>query len=526
MNSDLAALAANLDDPMWRLSNLYKIIVKDEAGDESDEGLVLQFKPNLAQRRLLARLWNRNIILKARQLGFTTLIAILWLDTALFSKGPIRCGIVAQDRDAAVAIFRDKVKFAYQNLPDVLRDRFPLEADSSEEILFKHNGASIRVATSYRGGTPHRLHISEFGKICAKYPDKAREVITGSLPAVPKSGICVIESTAEGQDGAFYDMTELARAQAEKGTPLTVKDWRFHFFPWWEAGEYELDPEGVVFTEADQLYFSAIEGQIKRPLSLRQRAWYVTTRRADFADDAPTMWQEYPGTPKEAFQVSIEGCYYSTQLATARTHGRVLPTLPVESAPVNTFWDIGRGDMTAIWFHQHVGPENRFVRYYENSGEELQHYVVYMQGLGYVFGVHYLPHEADAKRIGKTPDTNQSIKEMLEELMPGQRFEIVPRVTEIAWGIQATRASFASAWFSEAGCGRGLARLAGYRKTWNKTLGCWSDTPVHNDDSHGADAFRQYGQVLEAGATFMTGFAVPVRPGQGAFRRRGSSMAV
>ncbi len=84
-----------LSDPMWRITSgvIYKIITK---GDD-DEGLVVDFIPNRAQRKLLKRIWYRNNILKARQLGFTTLVAILWLDTALFSKSPIQCGIIAQD---------------------------------------------------------------------------------------------------------------------------------------------------------------------------------------------------------------------------------------------------------------------------------------------------------------------------------------------------------------------------------------------------------------------------------------------
>lgn len=519
---DAATLFANLNDPMWRLSNLYKIIVKGD--DDDDEGLVMQFKPNRAQRRLLAKLHHRNIILKARQLGYTTLICILWLDTALFSKSPIRCGIIAQDKEAAESIFRSKVKFAYDNLPEVLRERMPLSKETTSELEFKHNKASIRVATSMRSGTIHRLHISEFGKICAKYPQKAQEVVTGSIPAVPKSGICVIESTAEGQDGKFYDLSEQARALAEKGTPLTPKDWRFHFAAWWEAPEYVLDPEGVVFTEADGRYFTEVEARIKRRLTPQQRAWYVTTRRADFADEAPLMWQEYPSFPEEAFQVSTEGCYYATQLALARKQGRILPTLPVEPVPVNTFWDIGRGDMTAIWFHQRIGPENRFIRYYEASGEDLIHFVSYMQGLGYVFGRHYVPHDADHRRMGETPDTNKTLKEMLEGLMPGQRFEVVPRVTNITAGIQSTRNQFSSCWFSEEGCGIGIPRLANYRKQWDNIRGCWKDQPMHDINSHGSDAFRQFGQVADAGEVFAAGFQTMARTttaGRGAGWRRG-----
>lgn len=516
--TDEDLLRPMMSDPAWRLSSLYKIIIK---GDDDTDGLIVDFKPNRAQRRLMGRLHYRNIILKARQLGFTTLIAILWLDTALFSKDPIRCGIIAQDKEAAENIFRDKVKFAYDHLDADLRAAMPLATENKSELVFAHNGASIRVATSMRSGTIHRLHISEFGKICAKFPDKAREVVTGSIPAVPLSGILVIESTAEGQEGEFYSMTERAKALAQKRTALTPKDYRFHFFAWWEAPEYELDPDGVTFTDADLLYFTKIEGLIGRELSARKRAWWIATRDADFGGDSSLMWQEYPSTPDEAFQVSTEGCYYATQLALARKQGRVLQHIPLETAPVNTFWDLGRGDATAIWFHQRVGMENRFVRYYEASGEDLSHYVVYMQARGYVFGTHYVPHDAEHRRLGMDPDTNKTLKEMLEALMPGQRFNVVPRITNIGSGIQATRNVFASCYFDETNCSEGLKRLANYRKEWDKTRGCWRDQPRHDENSHGGDAFRQFGQEADGGNVFPRGAAT-----SGGFKRRGSPMAV
>lgn len=528
MTEELQALAeikAKLDDRVWRLTSgkLYKIIVKGD-GDH-DEGLVLPFIPNHAQRRFLARLHNRNVILKARQLGFTTLAAILWLDTALFSKDPIRCGIIAQDKETAESIFRDKVKFAYDQLPEFMHEMFPLARESMKELVFAHNGSSIRVATSVRGGTIHRLHISEFGKICAKFPDKAREVVTGSIPAVPKSGMLIIESTAEGQEGEFYKISQRAQALHEQNAKLNEKDYRFHFFAWWQAPEYELDPDGVVFTEADAVYFNDIESKIGQTLSMEKRAWYVATRDTDFSGDPTKMWQEYPSTPKEAFQVSIEGCYYSAQLSLARKEGRVHKTIPLEAAPVNTFWDLGRGDMTTVWFHQRIGLENRFIRYMEWSGEEIKTFAQYLQGLGYTFGKHYLPHEADYKRLGETPDTNFSLKEMFERQMPGQTFEVVPRVTTLISGINSTRNVFSSCHFSEEGCGIGLTRLANYKKKWNKTIGAWSTEHVHDDNSHGADGFRQFGQTADAGESFASrGQAAASK--RVAFRRRGSPMGM
>lgn len=484
----LADLERNMADPMWRLSNLYKILIK---GDEGQDDLVIQFKPNRAQRRFIQRLWNRNIILKARQLGFTTLVCLVWLDHALFNNN-VRCGIIAQDREAAEVIFRDKVRFAYDSLPPELKAQFPLKKDSASELLFDHNNSSIRVATSMRSGTIHRLHISEFGKICAKYPQKAAEVMTGSIPAVPKTGIIIIESTAEGQEGEFYDLTQRAMALHDQKRELTFRDYRFHFFPWWQAPEYTMDPAGVIFTRKDEEYFAKIEADIGQEIEPEQRAWYVATRDADFANNPDRMWQEFPSTPEESFKRSTEGCYYTQEMSAARKQGRIT-IVPWEKAiPVNTFWDIGLNDEMAIWFHQRIGAQDRWIRYYENSGEAFAHFVSYMQSLGYVWGRHYLPHDGDTQRLGT--EKNWTPRQMLEDL--GLRnVEIVPRIDRVQTGIQMTRDAFSSCWFDEEGCKDGLKHLDMYRKQWDDRLGVWKDEPRHDKASNGADAFRQFGQM-------------------------------
>lgn len=494
-----ATLARNLADPMWRLSNLYKIIVKTKVKGEDgkEDSLVIRFQPNRAQRRFLARLWHRNIILKARQLGFTTLICIVWLDHALFNDN-VRCGVIAQNREAAEVIFRDKVKFAYDNLPPALKAAMPLARDSASELLFSHNNSSVRVGTSMRSGTLHRLHISEFGKICAESPKKAAEVMTGSIPAVPiDGGILVIESTAEGREGDFHDLTQAALAQQQAKKPLNERDYRLHFYAWWDAPEYRMDPAGVLITDKDKEYFDALEAKIDRAIEPEQRAWYVATRNADFKNKPERMWQEYPSTPEEAFQKSTEGTYYVNELALARKQGRIT-VVPWEKAiPVNTFWDIGLNDEMAIWFHQRIGPQNRFIRYYENSGETFSHYVTYMQALGYVWGRHYLPHDGDTKRLGTVQ--NWTPKQMLEDL--GLRnIEIVERIDRVQTGIQMVRDVFGSCWFDEKDCDGGIKHLENYRKEWDARLGVWKDEPRHDKASNGADAFRGFAQGFETSA--------------------------
>jgi hypothetical protein len=525
---DVSRLKLRLDDPAWRLSNLYKIVTKAADDSDPDGGLVVTFKPNVEQQKFLDRLWYRNVVLKVRQRGFTTLISLLWLDTAMFSRSPIVCGTVAHTREAVEAIFRGKILFAYDRLPEVLRERFPLSKRTESQIVFGHNGANIKVAVSLRSDTIHRLHVSEYGKICAKQPLKAKEIQAGTFPAVPLGGITIIESTAEGQDGDFHDKTQRAIEAHEKGKKLTKREYRLHFASWYTSDDYRLvdDWEQVAITPAHAKYFIEVESKIGVKLSPDRRAWYVATLENDFNGDMPTMWQEYPSYPQEAFKVSAEGAWFGEQLALARIQGRVLAQLPVESVPVNTFWDLGRGDMTAIWLHQRVGPQNRFIGYIEASGEDLTFYVKELQKTGHLFGRHFLPHDASMRRMGIDADTNKTLEEMLQQLMPGQNLVVVPRVTNIGAGIQAVRSQLATCWFDETKCAIGLSkRLANYRKAWDKVNGRWSDQPVHDDASHGADAFRQFAQAAEAGETFGGGVWGAQRPAQ--YRRRPTSaMAV
>ncbi|WP_198674671.1 terminase [Rhodoferax ferrireducens] len=489
-----AELARCLADPEWRLFSgcLYKIMIK---GDDGEICAVIPFKPNRAQRRFIVRLWHRNIILKARQLGFTTLIAILWLDHALFNANQ-RCGIIAQDRDAAKVIFRDKVKFAYQNLPPEIRECFPLGADNADELLFSHNNSSVRVATSMRSGTIHRLHISEFGKICAKFPDKAAEVVTGSIPAVPTNGVLVIESTAEGREGEFFELVQRSEGLDASKAKLTPKDYRFHFYAWWQEPKYRLDSGTVSVSIKQHEYFDGIEVLMGCKIDPDQRAWYVATQEADFSGKEERMWQEFPSTPDEAFQISTEGNYYAKDMITLRKRGGVT-RVPVLDLPVNTFWDIGNSDGCAVWFHQELRGEDRFIDYYEAHNEDLRHYVKELKDLGYLFGTHYLPHDAEHKRLG---DYNRSTQDMLQDLLPGQQFVIVPRITELINGIQQTRKQLKGAYFDADKAKKGIERIEGYKKKFSRADNRYVDQPNKaNGCSEGADALRQWAQAKELG---------------------------
>lgn len=498
-----------LADPKWRIFSgcLYKIKIKgddflDEDGNmEEAETFELPFRPNPAQIKFLDRLWHRNIILKARQLGFTTLICVLWLDHALFNANQ-NCGIIAQDLPTVFEIFEDKIKFAYDNLPPQIRERFPLETCNQSKMKFAHNGSSIRVATSFRSGTMHRLHISEFGKICALYPHKAQEVVTGSIPTVPSNGVLVIESTAEGRNGAFYKMVNTAQENYSARKKLSLKDYRFHFYAWWQEPKYRLDSSDVYISEADHNNFDDIEEKVWQSMGIRmrldpdQRAWYVLTRDNDLTGDQAKMWQEYPSFPEEAFQVATDGNYYAKEMLALRKRGGICK-VEILDVPTFTWWDIGNSDGCAIWWHQIMNSQDRITDYYEAHGQDLRHYAAEIQKRGYIYHTHFLPHDAAHQRLG---DYNKSTLETLQELLPGHIFEIVPRITLLQTGIQQTRSLLKNVWFDEKRCELGIQRIEGYQKKFSQADKRFIDQPNKaNGCSEGADALRQLAQAKEAG---------------------------
>lgn len=473
----------NLEDwknPVWRLHNLYWITDKAST--------IVRFAPNEEQRDFLEALHYRNVILKARQLGFSTLIQLIFLDACVFNSN-VRAGVIADSLDNVTTIFRDKIKFAYDRLPEGIRsERYPLQ-DSTSELLLSNN-SSVRVGTSMRSGTLQYLHVSEFGKICAKAPDKAREVVTGAIPALAQDGFLFVESTAEGREGAFYDMVEGARKRiGSHHMPIEV---RFHFFPWWRRAEYEIDPDTVVVSPKDHDYFNGIEAKASCSLSPRKRAWYVLTRQMLKED----MKREYPSTADEAFESSNEGAWYREQFDAMRREKRICRVPYEPSVPVNTFWDLGANDTTAIWFHQLVGPEHRFLNFYEANGRTLDHFVKHLRDTGYNFGKHYLPHDATHKRL-QSGFANRSVEQMLNDL--GVRDTvIVPRIDDVTTGIGQTRMALSTAYFDSECCKEGLDHTEKYSKEWDPKNGCWKDYPKHDLHSNAADALRQWGQKQRA----------------------------
>lgn len=451
-----------LGDKNWRLRNLYKI--KDKQGN------IVNFCPNWAQQAL-SKPHYLNIVLKARQLGITTYHAILFLDTCLFNHN-VNAAIVADSKPIAKEIFIDKVKFAYDNLPEFVKQYNPAYRDNVHEMRFT-NGSVFRVATSLRGGTLQLLHITEFAKICVENPKKANEIISGAINAVQAGQFICIESTARGRDGHFYSICKTAQALQDAGIPPGKLDWKLWFFPWWQHPDYRLDSKNVLVSKTMSEYFEDLKGK-DIILDEEQKAWYV--KKAETMGEY--MKREYPSTPEEAFESANEGFYFAKHITAARQEKRICHLPYDENAKTFTSWDIGIGDMCAIWVFQLIGKEIHCIDYYENSDEALAHYVRWLKSKPYLYERHFMPHDA----ASRSAQSGKSFADIARE--QGLVVETLPRDLNESFGIECLRNMLNRFFFDYQKCEKGLKALENFRKEWNEKLGCYRERSLHDWASH------------------------------------------
>lgn len=200
-----------------------------------------------------------------------------------------------------------------------------------------------------------------------------------------------------------------------------------------------------------------------------------------------------------------QGSYYGQHIINAYSDNRITTVPPDPTLLTHTSWDLGISDYTSIWFAQFARQEIHLIGYYEMSGEGLNHYAAYLDKLAkdesLIYGEHWAPHDIEARELG----IGQSRKETARQL--GIPFRVVrlsaartPGRYFVAEGIEAVRGLFHRCWFDESRCALGLKRLKNYRKEWLEKHQCWSDSPVHDESSHGADAFRTLAMAMKLGA--------------------------
>ena len=470
-----------LEDKHWRKNNLYSIV------DESGQAVRYIQRPVIAD--YCKNKHGLDVILKSRQHGFSSETEIDFLDDAINIPN-LQIGIIAHTKIDAQEIFQTKIKYPFDHIHPYLKEKIgkPLKDDAG--TLRLRNGSEIRVAVSFRSATTHRLHISEYGKICAKYPKRAEEIKTGTLPSIHPQlgGKVVIESTAEGAAGDFYDLCMRAQADTlraqQSRTPLSKLQYHFHFYPWYKDPKNQVEPLGIDISDQLHEYFEELDRLHNIKLNPKQKAWYSVIR--DGSNGLRNlMKREHPSTVDEAFEATVEGAVYAEEITQLRNTGGIGFYPWVKTLPVNTFWDLGYGDATCCIFVQKVGEQRRIIDFYQQVGRGAPYHAAQINNKEYVYEKHYMPHDVMNHEKG----TGIVLKDTYQSLLK-QPIETVERPKLKVDGIQAVRNIFNDCVFNEITTRELIRALAYYRYEWDEDYSVFKKDPIHDWASHPADAMQ------------------------------------
>jgi len=228
--------------------------------------------------------------------------------------------------------------------------------------------------------------------------------------------------------------------------------------------------------------------------ALHQKDWYAEIFKASETDiiselelnEAKALMPEeiYDSEFECSFDSAAIGSIYSKGLNKAEEDKRITKIPYDTSVKVNTYWDLGMADKTAIWFVQQKGSAFHIIDYFEDSGESLEYYTTVLDEKKYIYDTHYLPHDANVRELG----TGVSRVETAQSL--GMRTSIVPKLS-VEDGINAVRMVLSRCWFDHEKCKHGLDALRQYRWASNER-GELKNKTVHDWTSHSADAFRYF----------------------------------
>jgi len=180
---------------------------------------------------------------------------------------------------------------------------------------------------------------------------------------------------------------------------------------------------------------------------------------------------------------NVPGAVFGKELQEAQESGRISSVPYDPSAKVDTWWDLGVGDSTVVWFTQSVGRAVHVIDFYENRGEGLPHYARMLQEKDYLYGTHNAPHDIEVREMG----SGKSRREVAWDL--GINFRVVPKLP-VEDGLHAAQMLIPRCWFDQERCKPGLESLRHYHRAYNERLRSFRNTPVHDWSSHAADAFR------------------------------------
>lgn len=473
-----------LSDQRWRLSNLY------QCRKEGRGGGAIKFTPRPEQLEVFNHFIEHPeqpaYIIKSRRLGLSTGINIFQGDSASFKSG-WRGVLIDQKQDDATKKMTEQIRFAIDSLPPTLYAKFKFDKRNDSELRFRmrdepeSEDSVIYATTGARGGECSMLHVSEMGPIAALDPKRAEEIVSGAFPAA-RLGIRVVETTWMG--GKYGELWELVKPIMEQDPNANGK---IFFFPWHSDPE-AVSTVGMVTAEIED-YFKALASKLGRTFTQEQKKWYAVQK----TEQRSKIYREFPSTLEEAFRAPVDGAIYAEEIDKLRSGGRILPFPIDRSALVHTAWDLGAPANVVTWYFQLIAGEVRVIDVDIDLNLTAVERVARMLSKGYPLGLHVLPHDAQS-----TPTSGKSTADVLREAGLSN-IRIAPRTQDVWIGIDACLELFPRFVFHSENCAAGIERLENYYFKSVSSGGITQSEPVHDRNSHAADALRMIPEAMQAG---------------------------
>lgn len=410
------------------------------------------------QAKIISSITESNllIILKARQLGLTWLIAAygLWL---ILTK-PLFLAIIISTTEELSIEFLERIYFIIDRLPLWLKP--PTKSRTKQVFELQHGNGLVSTIKSLpstemgaQSKTPNLLILDES---CRNRI--AKSIYNASYPGIEaaKGQVLIISNAIK--EGAGWLFTRDLYIESMRG----MNKFKRIFLPW------NAHP-------------------------LRDKDFKMNMIKAGMTER--DVNENYPDTEDIAIEDrNIRGIYFAKQMADAKKSRRICSVPYMEGFEVFTFWDIGVRDATAIWFMQHVGKSYHFIDYYENTGMGMVHYAKILKDKGYHYGDHYMPHDVEKREMGGDTDIALSIREVAENLSI-RPIIIVKKAKDsqaILNAIELGRNILGQCYFDEKNCSRGISALESYRAEYDEEKDILSVKPLENWAQHGADSFRTF----------------------------------
>lgn len=287
-------------------------------------------------------------------------------------------------------------------------------------------------------------------------------------------------------EGVDYCWVEEAQTVSKSSWDVLIPTIRKEGSEIWVSFNPELETDETY----QRFVVSPPDGAVVTKVNWSDNPWFPEVLRAEKDALKVRDIEAYNTVWEGICRRTVDGAIFAKEMTMAELEGRITKVGYDPVKPVHAVFDLGWADATAIWFVQFIGMETRLIRYFETTQTTMSDILAKMQTFGYIYDTLWLPHDAQNKTLAAN---GRSIEEIVRAAAYNVR---IIEKTPIADSINAARTIFRNCYFDRENCHQGLQCLRHYRYDVDPDTKQFSQKPLHDNYSHGADAFRYIGLMI------------------------------